>query len=176
MTTLDDDLKALGNSDGTKYDYDEIATTVLERFENPAWIDQSRPESQEIGRESTSRNPVGVAASVHIECPEFTSLCPITGQPDFAKIIIDYTPREWCVESKSLKLYMFSYRNIGEFHESCVVRMANDLVLLLDPYAIQVTGEFTPRGGIPIWPTIIWQHPDLQEQQRSGLILPPSAR
>lgn len=85
-------------------------------------------------------------------CPEFTSLCPKTGQPDFAKIIISYIPRERMVESKSLKLYLFSFRNHGDFHEDCVNIILNDLWRLMDPRYIEVKGIFTPRGGIAIHP------------------------
>ena len=89
---------------------------------------------------------------VTFTCPEFTSLCPKTGQPDFAKIIINYIPRERMVESKSLKLYLFSFRNHGDFHEDCINIILNDLVSLMDPKYIEVKGIFTPRGGIAIYP------------------------
>ncbi len=89
---------------------------------------------------------------VKFNCPEFTSLCPITGQPDFANIVISYVPAERMVESKSLKLYLFSYRNTGEFHEDCVNRIMKDLIALMDPKYIEVWGRFTPRGGISIDP------------------------
>jgi 7-cyano-7-deazaguanine reductase len=89
---------------------------------------------------------------VKLNCPEFTSLCPITGQPDFATIYISYIPNQKIVESKSLKLYLFSYRNFGEFHEDCVNRIMNDLVAILDPRYIEVWGKFLPRGGISIDP------------------------
>ena len=89
---------------------------------------------------------------VTFNCPEFTSLCPKTGQPDFAKIVISYIPRERMVESKSLKLYLFSFRNHGDFHEDCVNIIMKDLIRLMDPKYIEVTGIFTPRGGISIWP------------------------
>jgi len=89
---------------------------------------------------------------VTFNCPEFTSLCPKTGQPDFAKIIISYIPRERMVESKSLKLYLFSFRNHGDFHEDCVNIIMKDLVKLMDPKYIEVTGIFTPRGGVSIYP------------------------
>lgn len=85
-------------------------------------------------------------------CPEFTSLCPKTGQPDFAKIIINYIPRVKMVESKSLKLYLFSFRNHGDFHEDCVNIILDDLRRLMDPLYIEVLGVFTPRGGIAIHP------------------------
>ena len=89
---------------------------------------------------------------VRFNCPEFTSLCPITGQPDFAEIRIDYIPAEKMVESKSLKLYLFSFRNHGAFHEDCVNIIMKDLINLMDPKYIEVTGIFTPSGGISIFP------------------------
>lgn len=89
---------------------------------------------------------------VRFNCPEFTSLCPITGQPDFANIIISYVPNVKMVESKSLKLYLFSFRNHGDFHEDCVNKIMKDLIKLMDPKYIEVLGEFTPRGGISIHP------------------------
>ena len=89
---------------------------------------------------------------VTFNCPEFTSLCPITGQPDFANIIINYIPDIKMVESKSLKLYLFSFRNRGDFHEDCVNIIMKDLIKLMDPKYIEVMGIFTPRGGISIYP------------------------
>lgn len=89
---------------------------------------------------------------VRFNCPEFTTLCPITGQPDFAEIRICYVPDVKMVESKSLKLYLFSFRNNGDFHEDCVNTIMKDLVRLMDPKYIEVTGFFTPRGGISIYP------------------------
>jgi 7-cyano-7-deazaguanine reductase len=89
---------------------------------------------------------------VRFNCPEFTSLCPITGQPDFATILIDYIPNVDMVESKSLKLYLFSFRNHGAFHEDCVNIIMKDLIKLMNPKYIEVTGLFTPRGGISIHP------------------------
>ena len=128
-----DHLKSLGESARTKYNYDSPDSTILETFDSPFESEFER--------------------RVNIVVPEFTSLCPKTGQPDFAKIIIDYAPDKLCVESKSLKLYMMGYRNFGEFHESCVNRILKDLVGATDPFWMRVTGEFTPRGGIPFWPT-----------------------
>lgn len=89
---------------------------------------------------------------VKFNCPEFTSLCPITGQPDFANIIISYVPEKTIVESKSLKLYLFSYRNHGDFHEDVVNNIMQDLIKLLDPKYIEVWGKFLPRGGLSIDP------------------------
>ncbi len=89
---------------------------------------------------------------VKFNCPEFTSLCPKTGQPDFATIYISYVPDERLVESKSLKLYLFSFRNHGDFHEDVVNIIMNDLIKLLDPKYIEVWGKFLPRGGLSIDP------------------------
>ena len=89
---------------------------------------------------------------VKFNCPEFTSLCPITGQPDFATIYISYIPDVKMVESKSLKLYLYSFRNHGDFHEDCVNIIMKDLIKLMDPKYIEVWGKFTPRGGISIDP------------------------
>ncbi len=89
---------------------------------------------------------------VKFNCPEFTSLCPITGQPDFATIYISYIPDKRMVESKSLKLYLFSFRNHGAFHEDCVNLIMKDLIKLMEPRYIEVWGKFLPRGGISIDP------------------------
>ncbi|MCM1337058.1 MAG: preQ(1) synthase [Candidatus Amulumruptor caecigallinarius] len=93
---------------------------------------------------------------VSLDCPEFTSLCPKTGQPDFARIIINYIPDLKMVESKSLKLYLFSFRNHGDFHEDCVNIILHDLRELMQPRYIEVLGLFTPRGGISIHPFANW--------------------
>ncbi len=89
---------------------------------------------------------------VKFNCPEFTSLCPITGQPDFATITISYVPDIKMVESKSLKLYLFSFRNHGDFHEDCINIIMEDLIKVMNPKYIEVWGKFTPRGGISIDP------------------------
>lgn len=89
---------------------------------------------------------------VKFNCPEFTSLCPITGQPDFATVYISYVPDVKMVESKSLKLYLFSFRNHGDFHEDCMNIIMKDLIKLMEPKYIEVWGKFTPRGGISIDP------------------------
>lgn len=123
-----DNLKALGKKTEYRMDY---APEVLETFEN------KHPENDYW---------------VQFNCPEFTSLCPITGQPDFAEIKILYIPDKRMVESKSLKLYLFSFRNHGDFHEDCVNTIMKDLVKLMDPKYIEVVGLFTPRGGISIYP------------------------
>ncbi|MGZ3690403.1 MAG: preQ(1) synthase [Pseudobdellovibrio sp.] len=98
-----------------------------------------------------NKNPSQIAWTSFV-CTEFTSLCPKTGQPDFAKIFINYIAGSKMVESKSLKLYLFSFRNHGDFHEDCVQKICNDLVKLMKPKYIEVIGEFTPRGGIAIFP------------------------
>jgi 7-cyano-7-deazaguanine reductase len=98
-----------------------------------------------------NKNPDKIAWTTFI-CTEFTSLCPKTGQPDFAKIFINYIADAKMVESKSLKLYLFSFRNHGDFHEDCVQTICNDIVSLIKPKYIEVIGEFTPRGGIAIFP------------------------
>lgn len=133
MDTPVEHLVALG-AGSTKYQYDHPDPAVLEKFKNP---------------NERERNS---GLTVRIVAPEFTSLCPKTGQPDFATIVIHYRPKLWCVESKSLKLYLMGFRNHGEFHESCVDRIGNDLVDLLEPIWLEVEGQFTPRGGISFWP------------------------
>lgn len=87
---------------------------------------------------------------IRFTAPEFTSLCPVTGQPDFAHFVIDYVPRQWMVESKSLKLYLHSFRNHGAFHEDCTVSIAKKLVEVLDPAWLRIGGYWYPRGGMPI--------------------------
>jgi 7-cyano-7-deazaguanine reductase len=87
--------------------------------------------------------------------PEFTSICPVTGQPDFAHLVIDYVPDQWLVESKSLKLYLTAFRNHGAFHEDCTVGIGRRLVGLLEPRWLRIAGYWYPRGGIPI--DVFWQ-------------------
>lgn len=92
----------------------------------------------------------GTQYVVRFTCPEFTSLCPITGQPDFASLMIDYVPGKWLVESKSLKLFMGSFRNHGAFHEACTIMIAKRLIEMLEPEWLRIGGYWYPRGGIPI--------------------------
>lgn len=129
------DLNLLGNQ--TEYP-SEYAPHILEAFDN------KHPDNDYW---------------VRFNCPEFTSLCPITGQPDFATIYIDYIPAKRMVESKSLKIYLFSFRNHGGFHEDCVNVIMKDLIALMNPKYIEVTGIFTPRGGISIHPFANWGQP-----------------
>ena len=128
-------LKALGAKTSYSSDYN---SEILESFEN--------------------QNP-GNDYWVRFNCPEFTTLCPITGQPDYAEIRISYVPDIRMVESKSLKLYLMSFRNHGDFHEDVVNTIMKDLVRLMDPKYIEVTGFFTPRGGISIYPYVNYGRP-----------------
>lgn len=123
-------LTQLG-SQNTKYEYDEPDYKQLETF------DYIQYESEQL---------------VGFKTDEFTSLCPKTGQPDFASIDIVYVPSKKGVESKSLKLYLFRYRNHGAFHEDCVNKIAHDLITVLQPKYLRVIGDFTKRGGIAIKP------------------------
>lgn len=138
---IDEGLQALGRQTPYSMDY---APEVLETFankhtENDYWVE--------------------------FNCPEFTTLCPITGQPDFAEIKIRYIPKEKMVESKSLKLYLFSFRNHGDFHEDCVNTIMKDLQRLMDPKYIEVVGYFTPRGGISIHPFANYGEPGTRYEQ-----------
>jgi 7-cyano-7-deazaguanine reductase len=111
------------------------------------------PEDAELDRVENPHPDVRYLA--RFTAPEFTSLCPVTGQPDFAHLVIDYVPGKWLLESKSLKLYLFSFRNHGAFHEDCTVRIGKDLVALLEPVWFRIGGYWYPRGGIPI--DVFWQ-------------------
>ena len=92
---------------------------------------------------------------VRFTAPEFTSICPMTGQPDFAHIVLDYIPGEWLVESKSLKLFLGSFRNHGDFHEACTMTIANRLVAAIEPRWLRIGSYWYPRGGMPI--DVFWQ-------------------
>jgi 7-cyano-7-deazaguanine reductase len=113
---------------------DDPARAVMERVPNP------HPDALYLAR---------------FAAPEFTSLCPVTGQPDFAHLVIDYAPDAWLVESKSLKLFLQSFRNHGAFHEDCTVYVGKRLVELLAPRWLRIAGFWYPRGGIPI--DVFWQ-------------------
>ncbi|OQM76947.1 preQ(1) synthase [Manganibacter manganicus] len=97
----------------------------------------------------------GPPAIVRFTCPEFTSLCPVTGQPDFAHIVIDYAPDSLLVESKSLKLFLTTFRNHGAFHEDCTVMIARRIVSVTKPLWLRIAGYWYPRGGMPI--DVFWQ-------------------
>ncbi|MSO64847.1 MAG: NADPH-dependent 7-cyano-7-deazaguanine reductase QueF [Alphaproteobacteria bacterium] len=109
------------------------------------------PESPDAARIERVANPHRDRAyAARFVCPEFTSLCPITGQPDFAHLVIDYVPGEWLVESKSLKLYLAAFRNHEAFHEDCTLTIAKRLVAEVAPQWLRMGGYFYPRGGMPI--------------------------
>ena len=145
--TAHDALTSLGARADIPADYDP---GVLEAFAN------AHPERDYL---------------VTLRCPEFTTLCPITGQPDFGTLLISYIPNERLVESKSLKLYLFSFRNHGDFHEDVTNVVLNDLVALMEPKYIEVKGLFVPRGGIAIHPFANWANPafDYAETARARL-------
>ena len=116
----------------------------------------AQPASPEEARLERVPNPhPGTRYVVRFTAPEFTSLCPMTGQPDFAHLMIDYVPRDWLVESKSLKLYLTSFRNHGAFHEACTLDIAKRLADELSPEWLRIGGYWYPRGGIPI--DVFWQ-------------------
>ena len=111
------------------------------------------PEQAVLERVAAEANGKNVV--VRFTCPEFTSMCPMTGQPDFAHIVIDYIPDEFLVESKSLKLFFHSFRNHGAFHEACTLMIADRLIALLAPKWLRIGTYWYPRGGIPI--DVFWQ-------------------
>jgi 7-cyano-7-deazaguanine reductase len=102
-----------------------------------------------------------IAYCIRFTAPEFTSLCPMTGQPDFAHLVIDYVPGEFLVESKSLKLFLGAFRNHGAFHEDCTISIARRLVSFLNPQWLRIGGYWYPRGGIPI--DVFWQTGSMPE-------------
>jgi 7-cyano-7-deazaguanine reductase len=114
------------------------------------------PDSPDAATLERVPNPhVGQHYLARFTAPEFTSLCPITGQPDFAQLMIDYVPNKWLVESKSLKLFLGSFRNHGAFHEDCTVGIGLRLTKLLQPRWLRIGGYWYPRGGMPI--DVFWQ-------------------
>jgi 7-cyano-7-deazaguanine reductase len=140
-TKIMDELKNLGKSTSYAFEY---SPETLESFPN------KHPENDYM---------------VKFNCPEFTSLCPITGQPDFATIYISYLPDKKLVESKSLKLYLFSFRNHGAFHEDCMNIVMKDLIALMNPKYIEVWGKFLPRGGLSIDPYCNYGKPGTKYEQ-----------
>jgi 7-cyano-7-deazaguanine reductase len=114
------------------------------------------PASPDEAKLECVANPApGKNYVVRFTCPEFTCLCPLTGQPDFAHIVIDYVPRDWIIESKSLKFFLVSFRNHGAFHEACTMHIAQRVVDVLAPVWLRIGGYWYPRGGIPI--DVLWQ-------------------
>lgn len=122
-------ITSLNLGQKTEYQLDKIDKKILQSVANP---------HQDLDY------------SIRFSCPEFTSICPITGQPDFAHLVIDYVPDKKIIESKSLKLYLFSFRNHGAFHEDCTVQIAKDIIACIKPKWLRIGGYWYPRGGIPI--------------------------
>lgn len=141
-------LTLLGGGRG-EIRYDNPEASMLEAFSNP------RP---------------GAPWVVGLDCREFTSLCPVTGQPDFGRILITYVPGDLCVESKSLKLYLGAYRNHGAFHEECINRIADDLVTAIAPLYLRVFGDFNPRGGIAIRPLAVRGRPGIDPAEEAACV------
>lgn len=142
-------LKALEKK--SPYIFDKPDANILESFSN------QHPENLYL---------------INLLCDEFTSLCPVTGQPDWGKFIIRYVPNKLCVESKSLKLYLFSFRNHGEFHEDVTNRIAKDLFKLMSPHYLQITGQFNARGGIAIHPFVeLWEKVSKNQKQQVESLL-----
>jgi 7-cyano-7-deazaguanine reductase len=111
------------------------------------------PETAELERVANPHSDTDYVA--RFTAPEFTSLCPVTGQPDFAHLVIDYVPGKWLLESKSLKLYLASFRNHGAFHEDCTVAIGKRIAGVIEPKYLRIGGYWYPRGGIPI--DVFWQ-------------------
>ena len=145
MERNEEGLQLLGSATKYRMDY---APEVLETFEN-------KHQDNDYW--------------VRFNCPEFTSLCPITGQPDFAEIRISYVPDVRMVESKSLKLYLFSFRNHGDFHEDCVNIIMKDLIKLMQPKYIEVTGILTPRAGIIIYRNAKYGNPNTKYEELAAV-------
>jgi 7-cyano-7-deazaguanine reductase len=133
----------------TEYRYENPSPEMLESFEN------THPGSPWV---------------VELDCLEFTSLCPMTGQPDFGRLHIHYVPERLCVESKSLKLYLGAFRNHGSFHEDCVNRIAGDLASVLSPRVLRVFGDFNVRGGIAIRPLALRFARGVEAEERGQLL------
>ena len=140
-------VKALGRR--SQYRYDRPDPELLETFYNPE---------------------PGSPWAVSLLCSEFTSLCPVTGQPDYGRLRVEYVPDQLCVESKSLKLYLVGYRNHGTFHEACVNKVADDLCSKLSPRYLRVYGDFQPRGGIAIRPLAVRPAPGLSRDEEARCV------
>ena len=140
-------MEALGAP--SEYRFSSPGAALLESFDNP------RPSAD---------------WAVALLCSEFTSLCPVTGQPDYGRLRVEYVPERRCVESKSLKLYLMRYRNEGTFHEACVNRVADDLVDAIAPRYLRVFGDFNPRGGIAIKPLAVREAPGLGAEARESCL------
>lgn len=151
----------VSHSSSTSRNDQEVSDLTLLASRNNSYPDDYAPEVLETFVNKHQENDY----FVKFNCPEFTSLCPITGQPDFATIYISYVPDVRMVESKSLKLYLFSFRNHGDFHEDCINIIMKDLIKIMDPRYIEVWGKFTPRGGISIDPYCNYGRPGTKWEQ-----------
>ena len=151
----------ISHSSSTSRNDQEVSDLTLLGSQNNSYPDDYAPEVLETFVNKHQENDY----FVKFNCPEFTSLCPITGQPDFATIYISYVPDVRMVESKSLKLYLFSFRNHGDFHEDCINIIMKDLIKIMDPRYIEVWGKFTPRGGISIDPYCNYGRPGNKWEQ-----------
>tara|TARA_B100000686_G_C16783298_1_gene973454 strand:- start:503 stop:958 length:456 start_codon:yes stop_codon:yes gene_type:complete len=122
-------------------------------FKKPKFLGQksSIPKSPDEAILDCVNNPhQDISYSIRLSSPEFTSICPITGQPDFGYIVIDYIPKKFIMESKSFKIFLFSFRNYGGFHEDCTIKIAKKIIKFVKPKWLRVAGFWNPRGGIPI--------------------------
>lgn len=117
---------------------------------NQLGADSPLPASPDEAKLERVKNPASEPYMIRLSAPEFTSICPVTGQPDFAHLVIDYVPGDWIVESKSFKLFLGSFRNHGDFHEACTTGIGQRLVKELSPKWLRIGGYWYPRGGIPI--------------------------
>ena len=151
----------ISHSSSTSRNDQVVSDLTLLGSQNNSYPDDYAPEVLETFVNKHQENDY----FVKFNCPEFTSLCPITGQPDFATIYISYVPDVRMVESKSLKLYLFSFRNHGDFHEDCINIIMKDLIKIMDPRYIEVWGKFTPRGGISIDPYCNYGRPGTKWEQ-----------
>ena len=151
----------ISHSSSTSRNDQEVSDLTLLGSQNNSYPDDYAPEVLETFVNKHQENDY----FVKFNCPEFTSLCPITGQPDFATIYISYVPDVRMVESKSLKLYLFSFRNHGDYHEDCINIIMKDLIKIMDPRYIEVWGKFTPRGGISIDPYCNYGRPGTKWEQ-----------
>jgi 7-cyano-7-deazaguanine reductase len=145
--------RACGRTRGTRVrPEDEHIAKTLRHLGKPSRLPAS-PQAATLDRVANPHPDTEYVA--RFAAPEFTTLCPITGQPDFAYLVIDYAPGKWLLESKSFKLYLGSFRNVGAFHEDCTVAIGKKLVALLKPKFLRIGGYWYPRGGIPI--DVFWQ-------------------
>ncbi len=133
-------------------------TVMADRPDTLTQLGQPSPQPSSPDEAKLERVPnphPNTAYVARFTCPEFTTLCPITGQPDFAHLVIDYIPKDWLLESKSLKLFLTSFRNHGAFHEDCTLTIGKRIVALIEPHYFRIGGYWYPRGGIPI--DVFWQ-------------------